>query len=47
MAGGSGGVSTQDAIWFSAELGYQFQTTLRIMPAVRALDIGRNKTYTC
>jgi hypothetical protein len=46
MASGSGDVSIQDAIWFSAELGYQFQTTSRIMPAVRTLDIGRNKTYT-
>jgi hypothetical protein len=28
------------------ELGYQFQTTSRIMPAVRTLDIGNNKTST-
>jgi hypothetical protein len=46
MASGSGNISIQDAIWFAAELGYQFQTTSRIMPAVRTLDIGNNKTYT-
>jgi hypothetical protein len=46
MASGEGDITIQDAIWYSAELGYQFQSNSRIMPAVRTVDIGRNKTYT-
>jgi hypothetical protein len=45
MINGSGNINIQDAIWFAAELCYQFQTTSRIMPAVRTLDLGNNKIY--
>jgi hypothetical protein len=44
MASGNGDVSIQDAISFSAQLAYQFQTTSRIMPEVRTFHLRRNKT---
>jgi hypothetical protein len=42
----SGDINIQDAIWYAAELGLQFQANTRIMPLVRTIDIGRNRTYT-